>query len=197
MKTTLSIFAICLTAACGGSGGSMSNTSSGTGASIPIGLGGTGGSIPTGLGGTGGSTPTATTAVAASIAAVDVATDRTFGGMLNDVRAVNGSNPLSYNGQLGQAAQGHADDMLALGYFSHTSDDGRSLSQRVAVTGYRPTALGENIARGQRDEEEVLKAWVNSPGHQRNNVNSRYEDFALAKAGTGANQYWVLVLGAE
>ncbi len=144
MKTTLSIFAICLTAACGGSGGSMANMPSDTSGS--------------------------SAAVTASITAIDVATDRTFAGMLNDVRAVNGSDPLSYNNLLGQAAQGHAQDMLDQNYFSHTSLDGRTLGDRVTATDYSWRALGENIAYGQSDEEAVLKAWVNSPGHQSNNI---------------------------
>jgi len=168
MKTALSIVAICLTAACGGGGGSMGPEV----ASVNV----------------------EQMMVEQSVQAVAVAPDRSFESMLNDVRAVNGAGPVRPNALLLQAAQGHADDMLAQNYFSHTSKDGRELRDRVNATGYEWRRIGENIGRGQRDEEEILLGWVNSPGHQRNNVDPRFEEFGLAKAGRNRNQYWVLVL---
>jgi uncharacterized protein YkwD len=117
--------------------------------------------------------------------------------MLNNVRSANGSSPVTYDVRLGRAAQGHADDMLANTFFSHTGSNGSSVGDRVTAEGYQWRTVGENIARGQRDEEAVLQAWVNSPGHQRNNVNPNFEDFALAKAGAGSQQYWVLVFATE
>lgn len=174
MKTTLSILALCLAAACGGSGGSMSNTPSNS----PV----TTGSSP--------GTP-------AAPGAVSITPSRTFDSMLNDVRSANGAGAVTYDARLGRAAEGHANDMLRNNFFSHTGSDGSSVGDRVTAQGYRWRTVGENIARGQRDEADVLRAWVNSPGHQRNNVNPNFEDFALAKAGTGSRQYWVLVLAAE
>jgi uncharacterized protein YkwD len=117
--------------------------------------------------------------------------------MLNNVRSANGAAPVTYDARLGRAAQGHANDMLANNFFSHTGSDGSNVGQRVTAQGYQWRTVGENIARGQRDEEAVLQAWVNSPGHQRNNVNPNFEDFALAKAGAGSQQYWVLVFATE
>jgi uncharacterized protein YkwD len=171
MKTTLSVLAICLTAACGGSGGSMS------------------------------SEPSFDVATPASVMADagHVSSNQLFAGssMLNGVRSDAGSNPVTYDARLGAAAQTHANDMLANDFFSHTGSDGSSVGDRVTAQGYNWRTVGENIARGQADEAAVLAAWVNSPGHQSNNVNPNFEDFALAKAGTGSNQYWVLVLAAE
>lgn len=149
-------------------------------------------------GGAGGSmSNVSSNATDLSLNAVTTAPDRTFDSMLNNVRSVNGANPVTYNARLGRAAQGHADDMLANNFFSHTGSNGSSVGQRVTAQGYVWRTVGENIARGQIDEEAVLRAWVNSPGHQRNNVNPNFEDFALAKAGVGSQQYWVLVLAAE
>jgi uncharacterized protein YkwD len=164
MKTTISVLAICLTTACGGAGGSMSNAPS---------------------------------AVSISLAAVDAATDRSFAGMLNDVRAVNGSGAVTYDSRLGTAAQRHADDMLANDFFDHVGSDGSTVGSRVTDAGYRYSIVGENIGKGYADEEAILRGWITSPGHQRNNVNPRFEDFALAKTGAGSNRYWVLVLASE
>lgn len=162
MKTALSIIALCLSAACGGSSvASMADT--GGPASLPV----------------------------------SPAPDQTFAGMLNNVRSSNGAAPVTYDSRLGRAAQGHANDMLRNNFFSHTGSDGSNAGQRIRREGYDPRAWGENIARGQQNEQTVLQAWVNSPGHQANNVNPNFEDFALAKAGSGSQLYWVLVLASE
>lgn len=148
--------------------------------------------LTTACGGAGGSM--APSMEVMSVNAVAASPDRSFAGMLNEVRAVNGAGPVSYNALLYSAAKGHADDMFAQNYFSHTSLDGRELDDRVNATGYQWRRIGENIGRGQRDEEEILLGWVNSPGHQANNVHPDFEEFGLAKAGSGSQQYWVLVL---
>lgn len=123
--------------------------------------------------------------------------DGSFQSMLNGVRAANGAAPLTYDARLGRAAQAHANDMLAMGRMTHTGSDGSNAGQRIRREGYDWIAWGENVARGQRNEEAVLNAWVNSPPHQANNVNPNFEDFALAKAGSGSNQYWALVFATE
>ena len=168
MKNTLFALPICLLAACGGGGGSTTATST-MGAPIA---------------------PAAPTVPATPV-------DTSFVGMLNNVRANNGAGAVTYDARLGRAAQVHANDMLANGRLTHTGSDGTDAGQRIAREGYDWITWGENIARGQSDEEAVLTAWVNSPDHQENNVNPAFEDFALAKAGSGGSQYWVLVLATE
>ena len=139
----------------------------------------------------------ASSATVGSSSAPSAPVDASFAGMLNNVRADNGSGPVSYDARLGRAAQGHANDMLATGVLSHTGSDGSNAGQRITREGYNWRTWGENIARGQPDEAAVLNAWVNSPAHQRNNINPNFEDFALAKAGSGRNQFWVLVFATE
>ena len=82
--------------------------------------------------------------------------------MLNNVRADNGSGPVSYDARLGRAAQGHANDMLATGVLSHTGSDGSNAGQRITREGYNWQTWGENIARGQPDEAAVLNAIANA-----------------------------------
>lgn len=148
----------------------------------------------------GGGTSTSTMNAPTSTAPVSTPTapvDNSFAGMLNNVRANNGAGPVTYDSRLGTAAQNHANDMLANNYFSHTGLNGSTPGDRISDAGYNWRTYGENIARGQQSEADVLQAWVNSPGHQANNVNPNFEDFALAKAGSGSNKYWVLVLATE
>lgn len=137
--------------------------------------------------------PTTTAPVSTPTAPVD----NSFAGMLNTVRANNGAGPVTYDSRLGTAAQNHANDMLANNYFSHTGLNESTPGDRIKDAGYNWRTYGENIARGQQSEAGVLQAWVNSPGHQANNVNPEFEEFALAKAGSGSNRYWVLVLATK
>jgi uncharacterized protein YkwD len=38
---------------------------------------------------------------------------------------------------------------------------------------------GENVAYGQRDPAEVMRAWMNSPGHRANILNGRYSTIGV------------------
>lgn len=130
-------------------------------------------------------------------AAPQLPADSSFATMLNGVRADNGAAPLSYDARLRRAAQAHANDMLAMGRMTHRGSDGSDAGQRIRREGYDARTWGENVARGYQTEAVVLNGWVNSPDHQANNINPDFEDFALAKAGSGSNLYWVLVFAAE
>jgi len=123
--------------------------------------------------------------------------DITFGDLLNDVRAQNGADPVTYNARLDQAAQLHAQDMLANDYFSHTGLNGSTVGTRVQAQGYNFARVGENIASGYRSEQTVLGGWVASEGHQRNNVDPNFEEFGLGYVRDGNDTRWVLVLGTE
>ncbi|MBN2437447.1 MAG: CAP domain-containing protein, partial [Deltaproteobacteria bacterium] len=56
-----------------------------------------------------------------------------------------GLPPLTTNLKLYKAARAHAEDMLANGYFSSDSLDGRTVKDRIQETGYDPQNVGEYI----------------------------------------------------
>ena len=73
---------------------------------------------------------------------------------------------LQWSTSLADIAQLHSMDMAEKGYFSHTSADGTSMSQRVRP--YWPSGwIGENIAASSvdRDDQYVVNMWLNSTGH--------------------------------
>lgn len=125
------------------------------------------------------------------------ADNASFATLLNNVRLSNSAGAVVFDARLEAAAQGHADDMNVNNYFSHTGLNGSTPGDRITDAGYNWQTYGENIARGQQSEEAVMTAWTNSPGHHANNINPNFEDFALAKAGSGASTYWVLLLATE
>lgn len=167
MRPVLPLAAICLTAACGGAGGSTSDVSVSRGV---------------------------LTIEDQPQIAISEAPSTTFESMLNGVRGEVGANPVSYESRLGSAARRHANDMHANDFFSHTGSDNSDVGLRVRETGYRHRYVGENIAKGQQSEASVLDDWQDSTGHRKNNENPEFEHFGLAKAGSGRDLYWVLVL---
>ncbi len=120
-----------------------------------------------------------------------------FGSLLNSVRMSNGSGNVSYDARLSAAAQVHSNDQLSMGNMTHVGSDGSNAGQRIAAQGYNPAIWGENVARGQQTEADVMTAWTNSNDHHRNNINPVFEDFGIAKAGSGSQTYWTLVLATE
>ena len=112
---------------------------------------------------------------------------------LNDYRAGSGLPPISYSSTLEKAATGHALDMARKGFFDHAGSDGSSVGQRVERVGYGWCFVAENIAKGQGSLSQVMADWAASPGHRRNMLDQRAQEFALVE---GPDRVWVMVLAA-
>jgi uncharacterized protein YkwD len=108
---------------------------------------------------------------------------------------------LAWNAQLTQASLVHSDDMVARNFFSHTGSDGSSAGQRATRAGYVWRTWGENIAAGQVGVDNVITAWMNSPGHCANMMNANFRDIGLACVAGGSGNtyrtYWTMTLGAR
>lgn len=109
------------------------------------------------------------------------------------------SKPLTWNGLLAKASDGHAADMATQNYFAHTSLDGRTLGTRVTAAGYSWQLVGENIAAGYSSVESVMAGWRASDGHCANLLNPAYTEIGVAcVAAPSTSQYgnyWVMDLG--
>ncbi len=53
--------------------------------------------------------------------------------LINAERRTRGLAVLASNGKLARAARHHSADMVARGYFAHTSPDGRTFGARLAA----------------------------------------------------------------
>lgn len=102
--------------------------------------------------------------------------------------------PLRWSPQLAMASAAHSTDMATLNYFSHTSGDGRSMSDRVNATGYLWASLGENIAAGYSGIDSVVEGWMRSDGHCANIMSPDFDEMGLAcvlgATGSRYGQYW-------
>jgi len=106
------------------------------------------------------------------------------------------AEPLTYNCPIEGAATHHSNDMATHNFFSHTGSDGLRVGARVTATGYEWSVVGENIAAGYDDVDTVVQAWLDSPGHCRNIMDSRFSQFAVDRVdATGADydNYWTQV----
>jgi uncharacterized protein YkwD len=120
---------------------------------------------------------------------------------VNAERKKAGAPPLRPNARLDQAAQRHAQDMLARHYFAHESPEGETVRERARASGYDWRAIGENIAEGQLAVDEVMDTWMHSPPHRRNILARDFKELgaglALGRSGGGWQVEWVQVFGAR
>lgn len=111
--------------------------------------------------------------------------------LVNVERARAGLPALKTNWQLSRVARYKSADMANRGYFSHTSPTYGSPFRMMESFGLRFSAAGENIAYGQRTPAEVMRDWMNSPGHRSNILSRNYTEIGvgLAKNKNGVC-YW-------
>ncbi len=111
--------------------------------------------------------------------------------LVNKQRAANGLSMLTGNWELSRVARYKSQDMIDKNYFSHTSPTYGSPFRMMEAFGIRFSAAGENIAYGQRTPQEVMNAWMNSPGHRANILSATYNQIGVgvAKASNGT-YYW-------
>jgi uncharacterized protein YkwD len=131
--------------------------------------------------------------------------------LVNRVRLQYGLRPLHYNPDLRNSADQHSMDMVVNGYFSHDGPGGSTVGDRVGRSGYLARVstyfIGENIGGGMgRDYGSplgVFQAWMHSPEHRANILDTGFHDFgagvALGFPGSGrANTAtYTLDLGAR
>ena len=100
--------------------------------------------------------------------------------LTNIERQKQGLPALTLNSQLSSAALKKASDMFAKNYWAHVSPSGTQPWFFISQSGYTYRYAGENLARDFSDPQSVVTAWMNSPTHKENVVNSRYQDIGVA-----------------
>jgi uncharacterized protein YkwD len=103
---------------------------------------------------------------------------------------------------LQNAAKRHSEDMALRDFVSHVNPDGLSVLDRVQDEGYPSRAIAENIAAGQTTPQDVVNAWMASPGHCVNIMDPRYTQIGVGYAYEPGDtnvppytHYWTLDFG--
>ncbi|WP_238016761.1 CAP domain-containing protein [Dactylosporangium sp. AC04546] len=116
--------------------------------------------------------------------------------LTNNYRTAHGCKALRIDTRLVAAARAHSTDMVSKSFFSHTGSDGSTFVQREVRAGYTKGASAENIAWGYRTPQDVVNAWINSPGHRANILNCSSVAVGVGVAyKTNGTPYWTQDFG--
>lgn len=100
--------------------------------------------------------------------------------LTNVQRAANGAGEVHLDPVLSAAAAQKAADMIAKDYWAHVSPTGTQPWFFITESGYQYRYAGENLARDFTGPDTVVQAWMDSPSHRENLLNSRYQDIGVA-----------------
>ncbi|MGF7047836.1 putative YkwD family protein [Paenibacillus sp. DS2015] len=100
--------------------------------------------------------------------------------LVNQERSKAGLSSLSMSEELSKMAMVKAQDMYNNNYFDHNSPTHGSPFDMMKEFGITFNSAGENIAKGQTTPSQVMKDWMNSPGHKANIMSNTYTDIGIA-----------------
>lgn len=101
--------------------------------------------------------------------------------------------PLAPDATLVRLAQQKADDMERRGYFAHSDPDGRSIMRTYFYSRQnRFKAMGENLAWRYNSTENLTAAWMKSPTHRGNIIDSGFTKtgIGISRSGEYIVQYF-------
>ena len=101
------------------------------------------------------------------------------------------THPLRWNDELYASALEHSTDLANSDTFSHLGSgteyditgngNPSKFFERIIANGYTNYySVGENIAGGQKNLEEVMEAWLKSPAHCTNIMKDTYKEIGVA-----------------
>ncbi|MBO6240161.1 MAG: CAP domain-containing protein [Butyrivibrio sp.] len=109
--------------------------------------------------------------------------------LMNQQRAAQGLAALIWSDALTNAAQVRANEITTS--FSHTRPDGSAFWTVDSSVQY-----GENLAKLYQSADSVYAAWMNSPTHAANIMDSGYKTVGIAICQTGdGSWYWAQEFG--
>jgi uncharacterized protein YkwD len=127
--------------------------------------------------------------------------------VINAERSARRLRPVSSNERLQRAAQWMADDMARHQTLDmarhqtldHTDSRHRDVAARLEAFCYNGARLmAENIAKGQKTPDAVVKGWLQSPPHRANLLHPEVQEVGIGRAlDQDGGQYWVLDLGVR
>ncbi|WP_438318833.1 CAP domain-containing protein [Sporosarcina sp. FA9] len=108
--------------------------------------------------------------------------------LTNIERKNAGLSALQVDSKLMNSARQKSTDMATKNYFSHTSPTYGSPFDQMKANGVTYKSAAENIAAGQVSAEEVVKAWMESPGHRQNILTADFTHIGIGFDQNG--NYW-------
>lgn len=100
--------------------------------------------------------------------------------LTNAERQKAGLAPVLENEALNKAAAAKGQNMIAENYWAHFAPSGKTPWDFMLGAGYKFTFAGENLAKNFYKSDDVVKAWMASPTHRDNLLNTKYRDVGIA-----------------
>ncbi|WP_188454508.1 CAP domain-containing protein [Virgibacillus oceani] len=97
----------------------------------------------------------------------------------NVIRKQFDKKVLKWNDNVSEVAFLHSEDMAKHNYFSHYSQNGDGLKERLAANEVYYFRAGENIAAQYPDAPAAMEGWLNSKGHREALLNADYTDLGV------------------
>jgi len=127
--------------------------------------------------------------------------------LVNDEREAAGVNPLEWCNGLYELAKAHSNDMCDRGFFNHINPDGEDPMDRARLghagsytfTPIVPdpyTRIAENIAQSFSTAEQVMQAWMRSPGHRAQILNGANTHIGVGQC-AGCGRHWTQNFGTR
>lgn len=114
--------------------------------------------------------------------------------LINQIRRKNGLSPFMWDSDAYAVAKIRSEEITQS--FSHTRPNGSDPYSLYNIEGNFWnvfTHVGENIAAGQENAQEVVNSWMESPGHRANILDPGFDNMAVALciSDSGYRYYWV------
>jgi len=113
----------------------------------------------------------------------------------NEKRIEIGLSTLSLNDELSIAAQNKASDMFEDNYWAHNAPDGTTPWEFIKGAGYNYVYAGENLAKGFKNSDDVVNAWMASTTHRENLLSPKFDEVGYAvKSGNLNGEETIIVV---
>lgn len=111
--------------------------------------------------------------------------------LTNEERKKAGLSPCAgSDANLNRSAKAKSEDMAAKNYFAHDSPTYGDPFAMMRNFGVQYQSAGENIAMGQPTPQEVVTAWMNSPGHRANILKPEFNYLGVGYVLKNGKAYW-------
>ena len=120
---------------------------------------------------------------------------RAHGGVCSGEGRFGPGAPVSWNPALESVATAHSAWMAERGELVHVGRRGEGLGERARQADYRYERVGENVAMGFVEVDQVIEAWRQSAKHCINLLDPRFTEVALACVRAPNGPWWTITLG--
>ncbi|GGM20424.1 putative membrane protein YlbC [Paraliobacillus quinghaiensis] len=110
---------------------------------------------------------------------VETGAEKQIFDITNVIRKRFNQKQLTWNQQAREVAYKHSKDMAVNNYFSHYSQTGDGLKERLESNHTYYKAAGENIAAQHIDGPAAVEGWLNSKGHRQALIKADYTDLGV------------------